>query len=62
MWLAEDPLTAISIQWPKLVLATVLFQLVSGTESVVGIFCVLSWLSPLRSSTTLQMLQTQSVL
>lgn len=38
-WLAEEPLTAISIRWPKLVLATVLFQLVSGTKSVVGIFC-----------------------
>lgn len=38
MWLVEDPLTAISIRWPKLVLATVLFQLVSGTKSVVGDF------------------------
>lgn len=58
MWLAEDPLTAICIRWPKLVLATVLFQLVSGTKSVVGIFCVLSWFSSLQSSTTLQMPQT----
>lgn len=60
MWPAADPLTAISIRWPKPVLATVLFQLVSGTKSVVGIFCVLSCFSSLRSSTTLQMLQTKS--
>lgn len=59
MWLVEDPLRAISIQWPKIVLATVLFQLVSDTKSVVGIFCVfLSWFCSLRSSTSLQMLQT----
>lgn len=51
---AEDPLTAISIWWPKLVLATVFIQLIPGTQSVMGVFCVLS---SLRSRTTLQMLQ-----
>lgn len=42
MPLAEDPLTAISTRWPKPVLTTVLFQLVSGTiPSVDVVFCVL---------------------